>query len=73
MQSRRSEKGVSQPVPCQIEQCQTAWRTLAQTVTPLPPTRTDGVSHAYCVEGYVTSLRMPSCVLNLIRSTASQT
>lgn len=67
MWSEQSEEGVSQPVPCQIEQCQTARRTLAQTETLLPLTGTDGVSHAYCGEGYVTSL--PCCLLNLIRST----
>lgn len=56
-----------------LKWCQTAWRAFAQTVTPLPLTTTDGVSHAYCVEGYVTALRMPSCVLNLIWTTQAQT
>lgn len=55
-----------------LKWCQTAWRAFAQTVTPLPLTTTDGVSNAYCVEGYVTSLRMPSCVLNLIWTTQAQ-
>lgn len=32
--------------------CQTPWRTFAQTMTLLPLTRTDGVSRAWCVEGY---------------------
>lgn len=71
MPSQWSE-GVSQPVSCQIEQCQTARRTLAQTETLLPLTGTDGVSHAYCVEGYVTSLQRPCCLLNLIRSSEVQ-
>lgn len=56
-----------------LKRCQTARRALAQTVTPLPLTTTDGVSHAYCAEGYVTSLWMPSCVLNLIWTTQAQT
>lgn len=34
-------------------QCQTGRRTLAQTATPLPPTRTDGASHAHWAGGYV--------------------
>lgn len=51
-----------------LERCQTAWRAFAQTVTPLPLTTTDGVSHAYCVEGYVT----PRCVLNLIWTTQTR-
>lgn len=55
-----------------LKWCQTAWRAFAQTVTLLPLTTTDGVSHAHCVEGYGTALRMGSCVLNLIWATQVQ-
>ena len=56
-----------------LKRWQTAWRAFAQTVTLVPLTTTDGVSHAYCAPGYVTALRMPSCVLNLIWTTQAQT
>lgn len=49
-----------------LKWCQTAWRAFAQTVTPFPLTPTDGVSHARSVEGWVTPLQIPGCVLNLI-------
>lgn len=45
----------------------------AQTVTPLTLTTTDGVSHAHCVKGYVTSLRMPCCAFNQAWTTQMQT
>lgn len=68
-----TEKGVSLPVPRQPEQCSNGPRlhgsAFAQTVTPLLVTTTDGVSHAHCEEGYVTPLRMPSCVFHPIRTT----
>lgn len=56
-----------------LKRCQTARRAFAQTATPLPLTTTDGVSHAHSVKGYVTALRMPSCVLNLSWTTQAQT
>ncbi len=70
---RRVFHSHAMPKRAVLSWCQTARWAFVQTVTLLPLATTDGVSHTHCVKGWVTSLQIPHCVLNLIWTTQTLT